>query len=121
MANEVGAGAVITAGMGAVSGELSIGEMTTGMSAAGMEQYLENIKAEILTKVTSQLDTARDEIIKSLRTAWVGQSEQRFETLLADAVEDLKTELNAEYNALASRIRELENNYFNQENALISE
>ena len=25
------------------TGELSINEMTTGMSAAGMEQYLENI------------------------------------------------------------------------------
>ena len=103
------------------SSELGIGEMTTGMSASGMEQYLENIKAEILTSVTEKLDTARDEIIKSLKTAWVGQSEQRFETLLTDAVEDVKTELNAEYNALASRINELENNYFNQENALISE
>ncbi|HIQ64446.1 MAG TPA: hypothetical protein IAC85_01780 [Candidatus Faecenecus gallistercoris] len=105
----------------ASSGDLSINEMTTGMSVAGMEQYLENIKAEVLTSVTNQLDTARDEIIKSLKTAWVGQSEERFETLLTDAVEDVKTELNAEYNALASRISELENNYFNQENALISE
>ena len=105
----------------ASSGELSINEMSTGMSAAGMAQYLENIRAEILTNVSEKLDTARDEIIKSLKTAWVGQSEQRFETLLTDAVEDVKTELNAEYNALASRMSELENNYFNQENALISE
>lgn len=121
MANEAGAGAVVTAGMGAVAGELSIGDMSTGMSTAGMEQYLENIKAGILTKVTSQLDTASEEIIKVLRTAWVGPSEQRFETLLTDTVDDLKTELTAEYDALASRISELENNYVNQENALIPE
>ena len=104
-----------------VTGELSINEMSIGMSVAGMQDYLENIKAEILTNVTNQLDTARDEITKSVRTAWVGQSEQRFETLLSEAVEDLKVELNAEYNALASRLNELQNNYFNQENALISE
>ena len=103
------------------TGELSINEMSTGMSVAGMQDYLENIKAEILTNVTNQFDTARDEITKSVRTAWVGQSEQRFETLLSEAIEDLKVELNAEYNALASRLNELQNNYFNQENALISE
>lgn len=106
---------------GGSNGELTISEMTTGMSSGGMQQYLENIKAEILTSVTEKLDTARDEINKSLRTAWVGQSEQRFETLLTDAVENLKTELKAEYNALESRLNELQNNYFNQENALISE
>ncbi len=103
------------------TGELAINEMSTGMSVAGMQDYLENIKAEILTNVTNQLDTARDEITKSVRTAWVGQSEERFETLLTDAVDDVKTELTAEYNALASRLNELQNNYFNQENALISE
>lgn len=37
------------------TGELSINEMSTGMSASGMEQYLENIKAEILTNVSEKL------------------------------------------------------------------
>lgn len=103
------------------SGELTISEMSTGMSTTGMQEYLDQIKAEILTDISNQLDTAREEIIKVLKTAWVGQSEERFETLLTDAVDDVKTELTAEYNALASRLNELQNNYFNQENALISE
>ena len=103
------------------SGELTIGEMSTGMSSTGMQEYLDQIKAEILTDISNQLDTAREEIIKVLKTAWVGQSEERFETLITTAVENVKTDLNAEYNALEARLNELTNNYYNQENALISE
>lgn len=102
-------------------GSLAITEMTTGMSASGMETYLENIKAEILTNVQGQLDTARDNINNKLKQAWVGQSEERFEQLLTKAVDDVKVELEAEYNALAARIGELQNDYYNQENALIAE
>jgi uncharacterized protein YukE len=97
---------------------ITIDNLDIGVSAAGTEAYLENLKASLLTEVSTKIDDV-EAITSALNSAWQGESRDKFDARFEKMREDIKSDLEAEYNDLAARLSELTNSYLHQDSNMI--
>ena len=97
---------------------IGIEDMTIGVSGRGMEEYSEMLRTKILTEISEELETQREAIINSVRTGWRGSSEERFERLLRDEIEDIIDDLRQEYADLEGKLQDTGKYYVDQDEKL---
>lgn len=100
---------------------LDLSALDIGISATGMDEYQENLKAKLLTETKTKLMEEYENIMTSINTGWQGVSRDRFDAQLKAMCETIGADLDAEYADLASRLAELQAFYFEQDQALIEE
>ncbi len=100
---------------------LGIGDLDIGVSSSGMNTYKENLKTQILTTMSENLDTEYQNIVTAVDGGWVGVSCDRFKEQLQAEIDLIKSDLTAEYNDLDARLSELANYYYNQDENMIGE
>lgn len=93
---------------------LTIDALDIGVSEAGTEQYLEELKASYLLAVKDKIETV-SAIDAALDRTWQGQSRDAFDNRFKKMREEIIADLEAEYNDLRVRIEELANNYIQQD------
>jgi len=95
-----------------------LAEMTEGLSAKGMEAYLEALKANLLVKVADTLDTT-DELEAAINKGWQGVSRDKFMTQFNTAIKNTKEDLAQEYADLVNKLSELAQSYYAQDANMI--
>ena len=93
---------------------LDFSGVTTGISAKGMEDYMEKLHMDVLKKVEEKLK-ATEAINDALVACWQGAARDKFAKKFSDTVDNVIDELNDEYADLVSRLYELQENYFKQD------
>lgn len=105
-------------GMKTGGNNMGISEMTEGISTNGMEEYLENLKAHLLTETTKIInDTSALE--SAINSGWQGQSRDKFIEKFNEARMAISMDLKKEFKDLQNRLAELEMNYFAQDSKMI--
>jgi uncharacterized protein YukE len=97
---------------------MSMGTMTVGVSASGMENYREELKSVVLIDTSTLIDDVSG-IESALNAGWQGASKDAFLQKFAQHREALKGELAAEYQDLENRLEELQSFFFNQDQKMI--
>lgn len=91
-----------------------------GMSIAGIAEYLEDLKANVLEKAKSTLTgESLEKVVAAINNNWQGASRDKFLTNLEQAIKHISTDLDAEYDDLLARLEEIQNNYLKQDNQLM--
>lgn len=88
------------------STNLDISSLTTGVSKAGLEQYLETLKTIALKETIAEIDRV-DEVITAINNCWQGESRDRFLEAFAKMRELIKSDLAREYENLDSKMHSL--------------
>lgn len=99
---------------------LGIDSLTIGVSHAGMEAYRDALKMEILQTTKDLIDDFSD-VESSINSCWQGIARDRFLNVFQQTREQIKSDLEAEYNDLESRLSELEYAYYQQDSNMIVE
>ena len=76
---------------------------------------------ELLTKTADDLNTAYDTIKTSVDMAWQGASAEKFKNDLRNMIDAIIEDLGHEYQDLDSRLKELEQFYYDQDRMLAEE
>jgi hypothetical protein len=97
---------------------IGIDEMTIGVDKGGMGSYKDQLKADLLTSVAEKLDTAENNIDTSLKSGWRGASEEKFEKDLKEQIKKIKEDLADEYRDVESRLDDLQNFYYKEDELL---
>ena len=91
-----------------------------GMSTAGVANYLEELKANVLERAKQALRGDKlDSVVKAINANWQGNSRDKFLTDLNQAITHISEDLDAEYADLLARLEEIQNNYLKQDNNLM--
>ena len=85
---------------------MDIDDMTIGVSAAGLNQYLESIKLNVLQAVCTEIDNV-EEITNAINNCWQGAARDRFIEDFATARELIKEDLKSEYINLEVKFQSL--------------
>lgn len=100
------------------SSNMDIGDMTEGISAKGMEEYIESLKAYLLVETTKIInDTSALE--SAINAGWQGQSRDKFIEKFNEARSAISDDLKKEFKDLNNRLAELQINYFAQDSKMI--
>lgn len=91
--------------------DLGIESLSTGISKGGMFEYLDNIKAEVITG-TERIINDVTHIENAINSGWQGVAKDRFLIAFKEKREALLADLNKEYDNLYWRLLELEEQYF---------
>lgn len=95
-------------------------EFDVGVSKDGAEKFLEAVKANILTDMESVLGgEAAEAVQKALDDGWTGDSKNKFITDLNAAVKAIKEDLEKEYTDLETRVNELANTFYKQDQEML--
>lgn len=100
---------------------LGIDSFSIGVSARGMGEYAEALKADLLVTTQEKLEEEKNNILASINQGWQGVARDRFQKQLEDACTQIGDDLVKEYNDLAARLVELQQFYFEQDKTLIGE
>lgn len=100
---------------------LGLDALDIGISANGMLEYQENLKATLLTETKTKLMEEYENVMAVINTGWQGVSRDRFDAQLKTMCETIGADLDAEYADLEARLAELQAFYFEQDQALIEE
>ena len=98
---------------------LSIDQLTIGVSSAGVETYIDRLKAKYLESVKSKIDDIT-EMERAFDKGWQGVSRDRFEELFRRARNDIKWDLNEEFASIRARLNELAYDYLEQDEKMIN-
>jgi uncharacterized protein YukE len=105
-------------GMKTGGSNMDISEMTEGVSEKGMEDYIDSLKAYLLTETTKIInDTSALEA--AINSGWQGQSRDKFIEKFNEARMAISMDLKREFNDLNNRLAELLANYFAQDSKMI--
>lgn len=99
---------------------LGIDSLTIGVSHAGMDAYRDALKLEILQTTKELIDDFSD-VETSINNCWQGVSRDRFLNVFQQTREQIKNDLDAEYNDLDARLSELEYAYYQQDSNMMVE
>ena len=106
-----------TTAMSSGASDTGISDLTVGISKSGMEAYIQQLKADLLdTSVEKINDTSN--MLNAINSGWQGASRDNFISDFNAAREAIANDLIAEYNDLAARLQELQDNYFKQDSEL---
>lgn len=97
---------------------IGIEDMTIGVSGRGMEEYSEMLRTRILTEISEELENQQEAIINSVRSGWRGNSEERFERLLGDEIDNIIEDLEHEYADLEGKLQDTGKYYVDQDEKL---
>ncbi len=100
---------------------LGIDSLSIGISASGMSEYKEALKAELLVATKTKLEEERNNIMNIINTGWQGVARNRFDDQLKKMCDEIGNDLEAEYKDLEARLDELEAFYFNQDKSLLED
>lgn len=89
-----------------MNGNLGIGDMTIGASREGLETYIEDLHLTAFQEVVNEIDNVTD-FETAVNNCWQGESKDRFLSHFAEMREVVKSDLEAEYQNLENKIREL--------------
>ena len=103
--------------MGHGSSDLSIEDLTTGISKSGMEQFQEDIKINILVNISEKIEDVA-ELEAAINAGWQGASRDRFLKDFKEVRKAIIADLKEEYKDVEARLEEVKNNYFRQDNNL---
>lgn len=101
-------------------GNLGIDSLSTGISSIGMENYLETLKANLITSTVEKLNNIT-EIETAIDAGWQGVAKERFMTQFETLRQSVSTDLEKEYQNLVNRLNELEEQYFQADINMIDE
>lgn len=97
----------------------SISELQYGYDAAGVDAYIEGIRAKVLTEVAAQLDDL-SEITNACNNHWEGKAKEAFLQNLAKDKDHVKEQYQKLYNILESEISSVHAAMANKDESLIS-
>lgn len=100
--------------------ELGIESLSTGISASGMDEYLEGLRAKYITETSELIDDIAD-IQEAINNGWQGVAKDRFMTQFDIARTTVKNDLRKEYTNLEARLTELKAQYFETDKNMIIE
>lgn len=99
------------------STDVGISDLTMGVSKSGMAKYKEDLKTNVLVKVSDKINDVTT-VITAIEAGWQGISRDNFLTDFAAARGSICADLKEEYNDLQARLEELEDSYFRQDASL---
>ena len=100
------------------SQNLGIDDLTIGVSSEGMENYIEELKADILVKVKDKIQDI-DPVVKAINNCWQGKSKENFLKDFSRVTNTICDDLEAEYNDLKNRLDELKSFYYEQDQKMM--
>lgn len=93
-------------------------DVSQGISKEGMQQYMENLQADLLTKVNEKLEET-DGISQAIARGWQGQSRDKFLDQFEKGIRAVQSDLQSEYSDLMMRLSELTSNYYSQDAKMV--
>lgn len=99
---------------------LTIDQMSIGVSSAGVEKYLENLKTDCFDKAIADLEKT-SAIQSQLDAGWQGNAKIVFTEQMNESIQQLKEALESEYSSLEVQIRNIMNDYYTIDNSLMGE
>lgn len=102
------------------SNNLGIGDLEIGISQKGMEEYITNLKLELLQTSKDKIN-AFDEVEQAINNGWQGKSRDIFLEKFKIAREKICEDLEKEYQDLENRLTDLQSAYFEADQNLMSE
>ncbi len=100
-------------------GKIGIEDLDIAISETGIEDYMDQLKIEILDDMETALEAERDAIIEKVSAGWIGKSEEAFEKQLKEEIESIEEDLKEEYKDLKARLKDLANFYYNQDEKMM--
>lgn len=101
------------------SRNMSLDTMTEGISVHGMRDFVDLLKANLLTGVCNELNKT-EEINRALMAGWQGQSRDEFIRKFTASIRAVKDDLADEYFNLLKRLGELMDSYFEQDKKMMN-
>lgn len=93
-------------------------DVSQGISKQGMEEYMENLKTDLLVKVNEQLEET-DTMAQAIARGWQGQSRDNFLDQFEKGIRAVQADLLSEYSDLMMRLGELTKNYYAQDAKMV--
>jgi len=99
---------------------LGIGDLSIGVSTAGLQTYKDGLRASLLTTVSEKIDNI-DAINTELNRGWQGVSRDKFDVKFQGIRDMIKQDLAGEYANLEARLDELAYDYIKQDQNMIAD
>lgn len=93
-------------------------DVSQGISKEGMQQYMSDLKSELLTTVIEKLEDT-DGISQAIARGWQGQSRDKFLDQFEKGIRAVESDLQSEYTDLMYRLSELAKNYYAQDAKMV--
>jgi uncharacterized protein YukE len=100
---------------------LGIGDVSIGYSKTGITEFVNELNSKAISE-TADLLHQTDSLVQALQAGWQGQSEMTFEKNFEKAVEEaaealneLKTGMESEFDNVASAFNDFDNKLVNEE------
>jgi len=100
--------------------ELTIQEVSYGISKAGMDAYIDALQLDVEQPIRDVLNDTTS-LKKAVESGWQGKSKDAFLKLLDNSVKELDKEIEAEFDNLASKLTELKKQYYDIDKDIIIE
>lgn len=97
---------------------LDMGSLDLGFSREGMNQYIENLRLNMLEEAKKAIDDFGDVEI-NINQAWQGQARDRFLREFEESREKIKSDLDQEFLDLEARLSEIGTFYLNQDSGMM--
>lgn len=105
-------------GLVAQGNDMTLDSMTIGVSQAGVQQYLEELKVECFDTAKKDLQEVAA-IQSALDKNWQGHAKDVFIGQFNESIETVTNALNTEYNTLTAQINNVMSDYFSVDNSLM--
>lgn len=102
------------------SNNLGIGDLDIGVSQQGMEQYISELRFELLQTSKEKINSV-DTIVNAINNGWQGRSRDIFLEKFSTAREEICADLDKEYQDLENRLTDLQSAYYAADINLMSE
>ena len=94
-------------------------DVSQGISKQGMEEYIQNLQTDLLTKVNEKLEDT-DAMAQAIARGWQGQSRDNFLDQFEKGIRTVQSDLKSEYSDLMMRLSELTRNYYEQDAKMVN-
>ncbi len=97
---------------------LGIGNLDVGLSIAGIDEYLNSMKVNLLASTEELLDNVAS-VEQAINAGWQGMSKDKFLEDFMVARSTIKNDLALEYEDVVARFQELKNNFMYQDQIMM--
>lgn len=105
---------------GGNSNSLGIENLDIGFSESGFNEYKKTLEADLIAK-TEEILKNQTAVIEAINAGWQGKSRDIFVEQFQNTVNRIIDDLNYEYQDLEERFKEIQNNYYEQDNNLMND
>lgn len=96
----------------------TIGDLSIAVDKNGMEAYRGNLRVKLIVECETKLDDT-EALVTAINAGWQGISRDKFLKALNKEIEDVKNDLEREYQDLNNRLIELESYYYKQDQEMV--